>query len=94
MEKKDYRRANGRRLEGHALAARVAQEVQGMMLAQAFVVVKGAGYQLSINKLDGVPHSSASLRDGVETVNVDVVGGFVRRSWVAGQSGRAPRHVV
>jgi hypothetical protein len=78
-----YRRANGCRLEGSALAARVAQEVSGMMLAQAYVVAKSAGFQLRINKHDGVPRL-ASLNEAKrdDRVTVDVIGGFVRKSWV------------
>ena len=80
-ENKKHRRPNGKRLDGNALAARVAQEVRGMMLAQAFVIVRGAGFQLKINKLDGVPRQVAV---GVaEIVNVDVVDGFVKNSWAA-----------
>jgi hypothetical protein len=79
MKNVDYRKANGRRLEGQGLVARVAQEVNGMMLAQAFVVTKGAGFRLRINKYDGVP-GSGYVPDG-EVVNVDVVGGFVKKSW-------------
>jgi hypothetical protein len=77
-----YRRTNGSRLEGNALAARVAQEVNGMMLAQAFVVARSAGFKLKINKHDGVPRLAShdeARRD--DRVLVDIVGGFVRKSW-------------
>ncbi len=81
MEKKDnYRKANGRRSEGRGLAVRIAREVTGMMLAQAFVVTKAAGFQLNINKLDGLTRK-AWISELLETVNVDVVDGFVRKSW-------------
>lgn len=75
-----YRRDNGRRLERHALAARVASELNGMMLAQAFVVSRSAGFRLQVNKSDGVPRSGFAPDDG-QRVMVDVVGGFVRKSW-------------
>ena len=80
--KKDYRKANGRRVEGHGLAIRIAQEVKGMLLAQAFVVTKSAGFQLKVNKLEGVPHGGVRLYDDREVVNVDVAGGIVNKSWV------------
>lgn len=78
--KNDRRKANGRRVEGRGLAVRIAQEVTGMMLAQAYVVTKAAGFQLNINKLDGVPRK-AWMSDTLETVNVDVIDGFIRKSW-------------
>ena len=78
--KTEYRRRNGGRLEGTALAVRVAQEVNGMMLAQAFVTVKSAGFKLLINKNDGVPRAGGTQEDGAK-VMVDVVSGFVRKSW-------------
>jgi hypothetical protein len=81
MERKnDYRKANGRRVEGHSLAIRIAQEVLGLMLAHAYVMTKSAGFQLNINKLDGVPRMAA-LNSDKEVVNVDVVDGFIKKSW-------------
>lgn len=80
--KTERRRRNGSRLEGRALAMRVAQEVNGMMLAQAFVVTKSAGFQLLINKHDGVPVRGRVCEDGTK-VMVDVVSGFVDKSWAA-----------
>ena len=53
-EKIERRRRNGSRLEGRALAARIANEINGKMLAQAFVIVRSAGFKLLINKADGV----------------------------------------
>lgn len=82
--KKDYRRDNGRKLEGHGLAARIAKEVTGMALSQAYVVTKSAGYQININKFDGVPHRSC-MRTDKETINVDVVAGIVKKSWLQPQ---------
>jgi len=80
--KSEYRRKNGGRLEGRALAARVAKEVNGMMLAQAFVTVKTAGFHIQITTHDGVPRTGGMAIDG-ERVMVDVVQGFVARSWAA-----------
>jgi hypothetical protein len=76
----DHRKANGRRLEGFGLATKVAQELRGMVLAQAFVITKSAGFQLNVNKLDGVP-CNAHVRPDIGSVNVDVVGGIVSKSW-------------
>ncbi len=76
----ERRRRNGSRLEGRALAMRVAQEVNGMMLAQAFVVARSAGFPMLINKHDGVPVQGRAPADGPR-VMVDVVSGFVRKSW-------------
>ena len=78
--KTERRRRNGSRLEGRALAMRVAQEVNGMMLAQAYVVTKSAGFKLLINKNDGVPVQGRPPTDGTK-VMVDVVSGFIRKSW-------------
>lgn len=78
--KNTYRKANGRRVEGNDLTIRVAQHVNGMLLAQAFVVVRSAGMQLKVNKLDGVACSS-SVRSDRDIVYVDVVSGIVRKSW-------------
>lgn len=76
------RRANGNRLEGRALAMRVAQEVNGMMLSQAYVTVRSAGFRLQVNKLDGIPRLGQVPGTG-DKVIVDVVQGFVSRSWAA-----------
>jgi hypothetical protein len=81
--KSEYRHRNGGRLEGRALAVRVAQEVNGMMVAQAYVTAKSAGFRLQINKNDGVPRQGGAQADG-ERVMVDVVSGFVAKSWAAG----------
>ncbi len=80
--KSEHRRKSGGRFEGRALVAAVAREVNGMMLAQAFITTKSAGFKLQINKSDGVPRVGQSLGDG-EKVIVDVVSGFVRKSWAA-----------
>ena len=78
MNEKTYRSAKGRRLDGNALAVRVAQGLNGMLLAQAYIVAKSAGFKLRVNKLDGVPRETDVLDD---MVHVDVIGGIVRRSW-------------
>lgn len=80
--KKTYRKANGRRVEGQGLAIRVAMEVKGLMLAHAYVLTKSAGMQLNVSKLDGLPRNCIGS-DNKDTVNVEVVDGFVRKSWVS-----------
>jgi hypothetical protein len=77
----EYRSAKGKRLEGHGLAARMSQEILNSTLARAYVMVRSAGMQFYIAKLDGVP-SSSHLERGVETINVIVVRGIVKKSWV------------
>ena len=78
----EHRRRNGSRLQGNALAAQVARELNGMMLAQAFTKARLAGFRLQINKLDGVPRQGQLPVEG-DKVMVDVVSGFINRSWAA-----------
>jgi len=78
MIDKNYRSAKGRQLDGRALAVRISQEVIGMMLAHAYMLVKSAGLHLRINKFDGVPRPAGSD----DAVNVDVVDGYIKKSWV------------
>lgn len=80
---KERRKPNGRRIEGQNLVAKVAQEVRGKVLAQAFIIVKSAGFQLNVVKLDGVPRKPVLHSDLKETVNVDVVDGTVKKSWTS-----------
>ena len=65
------------------MASRIANEINGLMLAHAFVIVKSAGYKLRINKTDGVPKQGSSVEDSGTTIVVDIVGGFVRKSWAS-----------
>lgn len=81
MGKHDYRRSNGRRLEGHGLAARLVNEVIGMQLAAAFVTVRSAGLQLSVKRLDGVPRKATCASATLDTLHVDVVEGVVKKCW-------------
>jgi hypothetical protein len=80
---KIHRKASGRRVEGHSLAVRIAQEVKGKILAHAFMVIKSAGFQLLVNKLDGVPHGAVALQEGQEVISVDVISGIVSKSWAS-----------
>lgn len=79
----EYRRSNGRRLEGAALAASVAAHLTGMTLAQAYMSAKSSGLTLKIRKHDGVPRGPSwddARRN--DRVIVDVVKGCVARSWL------------
>jgi hypothetical protein len=76
-----YRKANGRRVDGAGLAIRIAQEVKGKLLAHAFVLVRGAGYQLRVNKLDGLQQVQPAMKDGIDVICVDVINGLVNKSW-------------
>jgi hypothetical protein len=74
---------NGHRgRDSRSQVARIAQEVSGMVLSQAYVVAKSAGCVLKVNKLDGVPWRS-DLAPGAETISVDVVGGIVMKGWAS-----------
>jgi hypothetical protein len=78
----ERRKRNGKRLDGRGLAIQVAQEVEGMMLAQAFVTIRSAGLELQIFKHDGVPRPVPdNKRD--DRVMVNVVQGFIKKSWAA-----------
>lgn len=76
----DRRRANGSSLDGRALTNRVALEVKGMPLAQAFATVRAAGYQLLIAKHDGVPRPS-EVDHLDDRIVVNVVQGLITDSW-------------
>lgn len=66
--------------EGFGLVVRIAKEVDGLVLAHAFVITKSAGLQLNVNKLDGISlNASQPARLGI--VNVDVLDGKVQKSW-------------
>ena len=77
-----YRKANGRKVEGAGLGIRIAQELNGKLLSHAFVVARSAGFKLRVNKLDDVVCWRTAQRNDDEVVNVDVIDGTVRKSWV------------
>jgi hypothetical protein len=77
----EYRSAKGKRLEGHSLAARMSKEIVNVTLAHAFIMAKTAGIQFHVAKYEGIP-SSSFLEKGIETINVVVVKGLIRKSWV------------
>lgn len=78
----ERRKPNGKRFGPVALAAQVASELPGMVLAQAFVVARSAGYKLHVHKHDGVPRD-ISQRPGEASIMVDVVSGIVKKSWAS-----------
>ena len=82
----DARCPSGKRLEGKGLAIRIAQGIKGMVLAQAYIVVKSAGFAMRVTRLDGVPRSGFSVSNDAdiskELVSVDVLDGVVRSAWV------------
>lgn len=82
-KQRELRRPSGGRLSGTMLASRLAADVRGMVLAQAYVTVRSAGCDLRVSKLDGVPQSGRpdeGQRD--DRINVSVVGGLVKQCWV------------
>ena len=69
-----------RALTSDDAAIRLAQEVKGLTLAHAYVVLKSAGFYTHINKFDGVPYEPV-IDIARRRVNVDVVNGIVVKSW-------------
>lgn len=81
-QRQEYRRPNGKRLEGAGLGHRLASEVRGMVLAQAFVAVRAAGCDLRVSKLDGAPRLGYPADARRDRINVAVVGGIVQQAWL------------
>lgn len=52
-----------------------------MMLAQAFIIVRSAGLKIRVTKLDGVVRKGYIDDVDDRRVNVEVVGGYVKRAW-------------
>ena len=67
-----------KRLEEN-LARKMASQVLGNLLAQAFIILRREGLSIRVATIDGKP-VQAALKDH-RIVNVDVVDGFVRRAW-------------
>lgn len=74
------RRPKRSRCEKKQALQSLADEVKGLVLAHAFVIVKASGFNINVNKLDGVPRTALVI-DASRTVNVEVVDGIVKRSW-------------
>lgn len=81
MIQTQYRRNNGKRLKGNALAYKIAQDISGMILAMAYMRVKGAGFHLHVHKLNGQVGSTVKEQD-MTRLNVEVTEGLVRKAWV------------
>ena len=64
--------------DSQVCARKVSHDVLGMMLAQAYMFVKSSGFNLHINKFDGVSRQTSS---NLGTIHVDVVDGYVKKSW-------------
>lgn len=79
--KDDHLGRKGNRLEGRALAASVAHELNGMMLAQAWVTARSANLKLNVNKIDGLLRQVTNDEQRDDRIMVDVVSGFIRKSW-------------
>lgn len=79
---KEYRKRNGKRLEGAGLAARMIEEIKGTMLAMAFVKLRSAGFKLRVDKMDGTPAPKPLEKNDDLRVNVTVVNGLVKTAWV------------
>lgn len=78
------RRPNGKRLEGKGLAIKMAQDIKGMALAQAFIVLKSAGFPLRVVRLDGISRTGFGTHEEQvqNRVEADVVDGVVKCAWV------------
>lgn len=78
------RRPNGKRLEGKGLAIKMTQDIKGMALAQAFIVLKSAGFLLRVSRLDGINRTGFGTNDERVSICVeaDVVDGVVKSAWV------------
>jgi hypothetical protein len=61
------------------VARKVAKQVRGTMLAAAFVAIRREGLTIRVASIDDKPVQPSLSEPNV--VNVDVVNGFVRRSW-------------
>lgn len=67
--------------KSNGLANRLSKQIKGLMLAQAFVIVRREHHVLKVNKIDNeqIQHS---VENDNKHINVDVERGFVKRAWV------------
>jgi hypothetical protein len=79
---KEYRKRNGKRLEGAGLATRMLEEIKGTMLAMAFVKLRSQGFALRISKMDGVPTPDPKEKNITTRINVEVDNGYIRKAWI------------
>lgn len=78
----DHRGSDGRRLDGKALATQVANELNGLTVAQAFAQSRAAGFRLCIVRLDGERRTPYVDARG-PTLFASVTRGLVGSSWVS-----------
>ena len=79
--KDTYRRKNGRRLEGDALAHQIARDVRGKLLTMIYMKVKHAGLKLRVHKIDDSVASQAGDKD-MTRINVELRNGVISNAWV------------
>jgi len=70
-----------KRVDNRTTTNKIAKELTGAVLARAFIVAKSAGLRFNINKFDGVLMHAFNV-ENVECVNVDVVGGIIKKCWI------------
>lgn len=63
------------------LAKKVSEEIGGLVLAHAYIVVKSAGLSFKIFKLDNETYQQSADKDP-HRINVEVRSGIVRKAWV------------
>lgn len=78
---KQYRKKNGKKLEGEGLAKAIASEMKGMILAWAFVKAKSAGLRFRVMRYNGQDTPSTPDKDAMR-LNVDVSNGLVANAWL------------
>ncbi len=76
MSKKKKKKSSG-------YAQRLSKQIKGLMLAEAFVIVRREHHVLRVNKIgDEQIQTPIENGDGL-CISVDVVNGFVKRAWVS-----------
>lgn len=69
----------------NGLARRVSDHIKGLMLAQAFVIVRREGYQLRVATIDSKPVAATLNKSDMtnqKRINVDVTNGNIKRAWI------------
>lgn len=81
MKLKQYRKKNGKKLEGEGLAKAIASEIRGMVLAGAFIKAKSAGLKFRVMRYNGQDTPPSLDKDALR-LNVDVAEGIVSKAWL------------
>lgn len=76
-----YRRKNGRRLEGDALAIQFARDIRGKLLNMVYMRVKHAGLKIRVHKVDGNVTSKTGEKD-MTRINIELNDGLISNAWV------------